>query len=443
MATVTAFKGLAYNPEKIKDFGDVCTPPYDIISKEEQEGFYARHPNNIIRLILGKAETSDSETVNAHSRAAGYFSDWISQKILVKDEKPAIYFTAVDFTDNKGNAVTRFGLIARVGLEPFEKGIILPHEKTFSKVKTERLNLMKACHANFSPIFSLYSDPQNHVIHLLKENSRGKAPDIDFIDSKGLRQKMWRITEPNVTDSITRIMSDKVLYIADGHHRYETALNYRNWASENRPDFSEAHSANYIMMYLSSMDEPGLTIFPTHRLVLGLTDRQTSDFLDRAKAWFDVDSFPFVSKNRKADASDLVLRLESASSQKAIGVCMKDNPEFHVLKIKPGVMERLFSNELPSALRDLDVTILTRLILMEILQFDNAMLDNDKMIRYTSDAGVAIAAPFETECKMAFILNPTRIEQVKQVAQEGLIMPRKSTYFYPKVITGQVIHKLD
>ncbi|MBU4316938.1 MAG: DUF1015 domain-containing protein [Proteobacteria bacterium] len=442
MAHITAFKGVVYNPEKIKDFGEVCTPPYDVISKDEQNEFYEKHPNNIIRLILGKPKPGDTEKVNAHSRAAEFFKQWQSDKVLIQDAKPAIYFTSVDFMDNKGNDLTRYGMIVRVGLEPFEKGIILPHEKTFSKVKTERLNLMKVCHANFSPIFSLFSDPGNQVVRRLKSHSDRPA-DMAFVDTKGLSQKMWRVTDETITHEITRMMADKILYIADGHHRYETALNYRKWASETLPGFSENHSANYVMMYLSSMDEPGLTIFPAHRLVSGLPDSKLNGFMVKAGAFFDTDTFPFTAENREQVSSDFMLGLESGQSGNAIGVCLKNISEFYLLKVKPGVMEKLFSHEIPPALRELDVTILTHLIFMEILGFDQAMLDSEEMMSYQSNIRPAVNSVLNSECKAAFILNPTRIEQVRRVAREGLIMPRKSTYFYPKVITGQAIHKLE
>ena len=442
MAIVNPFKGLVYSKEKIRDFGDVCTPPYDVISKSEQNDFYEKHPNNIIRLILNKASDSDTDTDNPHTRAAAFFNEWINQDILVQDEEPAIYFTSVEFKDNTDQTVIRYGMIARVGLEPFEKGIILPHEKTFSKVKSERLNLMKQCHANFSPIFSLYSDSQNTAINCLTENTQNRPPDIAFIDTKGLIHNMWRVTDPDVVKKITDIMSDKILYIADGHHRYETALNYKNWAEENRPDFSDTHPANFVMMYLSSMDEPGLTIFPAHRLLTGLAPSLLETFIEKAKKYFDVSLFPFQENTKENVRSDFLEKLEASQAKKAIGVYIKNKPEFYLLTTKPNIMEELFSVEIPQSLLDLDVTVLTRLIFMEILGFDQDMLDNEKIISYNSNARQALGTISSNDHDAAFILNSTKIEQVKQVAQEGLIMPRKSTYFYPKVITGQVLHKL-
>ena len=444
MANVTAFKGYTYNKERILDFGDVCTPPYDVISKEEQEAFYKKHPNNIIRLILSKKLDTDTETDTPHTRAAKHFTEFIEDRVLVQDPEPAMYLTSVDFKDNKDQPLTRFGMIVRVGLEPFEKGIILPHEKTFSKVKSERLSLMKQCHANFSPIFSLYSDPENTAINCLKVSAGNRPADQSFTDTKGLMHHMWRITDPTVLEKVTGIMADKVLYIADGHHRYETALNYRNWAAENRPGFSDTHGANYVMMYISSMDEPGLTIFPAHRIISRLSPDKLAAFMENAARYFEIRRFPFTAADKETTLSDFLKELEANQTGKAIGVYIKNNPEFTLMVAKDGVMEALFSNEMAQCLLDLDVTVLTRLIFMEILGFDQAMLDNEQMISYNSNAKAAVATVSnQKDQDVAFILNPTRIEQVKQVAQEGFIMPRKSTYFYPKVITGQAIHRLD
>jgi uncharacterized protein (DUF1015 family) len=442
MAHVSAFQGFVYNKEKIADFGDVCTPPYDVIPPEEQEAFYKKHPNNIIRLILNKATDADTEKDNPHTRAADFFKDWIDKKILVQDAKPAIYFTSVDFQDNDGNPFTRWGMIARVGLEPFEKGIILPHEKTFSKVKTERLNLMKQCHANFSPIFSLYSDPEKKVMNCLQENAKNRTPDMVFTDTKGMIQKMWRIVDESALETVTRVMSDKILYIADGHHRYETALNYRNWAAQNRPDFSDRDSANFVMMYLCSMDEPGLVIFPAHRLLKNLESEKLATLVQKAEKYFDVSLFPFDAAGKDQVRSAFLKNLASDLTNRAIGVYLKKSSTYAIFKARPNVMEDLFAKEMPQSLLDLDVTVLTRLLFMEILAFDQAMLDDETMIGYNSNALLALKAVDENQYDVSFILNPTRIEQVRQVAQEGLIMPRKSTYFYPKVITGQAIHKV-
>lgn len=440
MANVIPFKGILYNPQKIGDLADVATPPYDVISKEEQVNFHNRHPQNIIRLILGNETKEDNEKNNRYTRAAAFLNKWLSEKILIEDKSPAFYLTAVDFSVD-GKIFRRFGIIALVGLEPFEKGIILPHEKTYSKTKSERFKLMKACHANFSPIFSLYSGKID-TLNILEKTAPENSADSDFIDGKGHRQRLWKITDANIQESISSAFNDKILYIADGHHRYETALNYREWASKNNPDFSPTHPANFIMMFICGMEDPGLIILPAHRLLSGTDNQSLSGFVQKASEYFDITAIA-ADNNDTEKAKDLFISsLRSEESKNKIGIMLKNSNNFYTLSPKPGIMKKKFGDELSESLMDLDVTVLTRLILTEVLGFDQAGLDNENLISYSSSDKEAMENTISGKYDIAFILNPTKIEQVQRVAGEGLIMPRKSTYFYPKVITGQVLNKL-
>ncbi len=436
MAEISPFRGIYYNPEKIEDLSDVLTPPYDVISPLEQEQFYNRHPQNVIRLILGKINETDSPENNRYTRAADFFEKWQAEKTLLRDETPAMYLTAVDFTVS-GTPYTRYGLIAKVGLEPFERKIILPHERTFSKVKSERLELMKTCKSNFSSIFGLYTDT-GEILDELKRAVSDSPAQSDMVDDKGHRHRMWRISDPDVCEKVGAAFQEKQIFIADGHHRYETALNYRNWLAETTPGFSSDHPANGIMMYLCSMNDPGLRILPAHRMLLGVDGGARSSLMYKAADYFQVTPFPRDDSGLAALRS----RLREDTPVTKIGVLIKDQPDAYLLSLKNGAMDRLFGSQIPAALRELDVTVLTRLIFMELLGFDEMRLDNEKSISYTSiekDAEAGVAAG---EYDLAFILNPTSIGQVQAVAEEGLIMPRKSTYFYPKVITGQVFNSL-
>ena len=224
MAEIIPFKGILYNPEKINDFAKVITPPFDVISKKDQKNFYESHPNNIIRLILGKSGQKDTNQNNRYTRAAEQFNNWLSDGIMIQDTKPAFYLTAIDFSF-ENRKVTRYGLIALIRLEPFEKGVVLPHEKTFSGVRSERLELMKACRANLSSIYSLYAD-RNHVFDLLKEAALNNEPDLKFTDESKILHRLWRITDTNLHVHVFDSMKDTSIFIADGHHRYETALKY-------------------------------------------------------------------------------------------------------------------------------------------------------------------------------------------------------------------------
>ena len=436
MAKISPFRGICYNPDKIADLADVLTPPYDVISPVEQERFYSRHPKNVIRLILGKMAETDSPRDNRYTRAAGFFEQWRDEGTLVRDETPSLYLTTVDFSVG-GIPFTRYGLTAKVGLEPFEKKIILPHERTFSKVKSERLELMKSCRANFSPIFGLYTDTGD-ILQVLKQAVETETAQSDLVDDKGHRHRMWRISDPAACRYFGDAFQNKQLFIADGHHRYETALNYRNWLSDTLPGFNDDHPANGIMMYLCSVSDPGLTILPAHRMLHGIDQIMRDSLIHKAADYFQVTSFPCDDSGRAA----LLSGLHDNSRNTKIGVFIKNHPDAYLLQLRNDVMDRLFGTEIPDALRHLDVTVLTRLIFMKLLDFDELKLDNEKSIVYSSIETEAIDTATAGECELAFILNPTSIDQVRTVAEQGLIMPRKSTYFYPKVITGQVLNCL-
>ncbi|MCG2758096.1 MAG: DUF1015 domain-containing protein [Desulfobacteraceae bacterium] len=441
MAKVIPFRGILYNPQKIRNLSDIVTPPYDVISRQEQHNFYERHPQNVVRLILGKTTENDSVNNNCYTRASDFFKNWFSENILVQDTTSAFYLTSMDFS-LENRTFTRYGLIALVALEPFKNGVVLPHESTFSNVKMERFELMKSCHANFSPIFSLYSDSKNIIIDKLKGLALKQAPVVDFTDYDGQRHRMWRITDLDSCRYVSNAMQEKRLFIADGHHRYETALSYRDWIASNNPDFKKEHPANYVMMYLSSMEHDGLAILPAHRMVKGLKSSILGSFINKAEHYFDILTIPFRSSELEGARAEVISILKSNASKNIIGVLMKGSMEFYLLTLKSNVMKRMFSNEVPEALRYLDVTVLTRLIFIETLGFDNSKLDNENIITYSSSEKRAIEAALSGECDASFILNPTKIEQVRDIANKGLIMPRKSTYFYPKVITGLVMNKL-
>ncbi|MDM8515226.1 DUF1015 domain-containing protein [Desulfobacterales bacterium HSG16] len=442
MAEVIPFCGILYNQEKINDLSKVTTPPYDVISDRQKDEFHDCHPNNVIRLILGQSKKDDTDDDNYHTRAGKYLNEWIKEGILVRDKEPAVYLNSTTFTV-EGRTFERFGLIARVRLEPFEKGIVLPHERTFSKIKSERLNLMKASHANFSPIFSLYSDDDN-IMDIIRTHCENNKLDASFTDSAGHGQKMWSISDQKTLARITDLMKEKTIFIADGHHRYETAIAYRDWLKQTDPNFSDDHPANYVMMYLSSIEDPGMVILPAHRILSGVDETDLKKLASSCKPYFHIESFPFEKGGLEAARDKWTAELKKNRMENSIGIFMKDDPCFYLLRLKQGVMKREFGkeSELTDALLELDVTVLTRLIFMELLGFDQARLDNEKLISYSSREEEAVEAVSSGRFDVTFVLNGTRIEQVQRIAKEGRIMPRKSTYFYPKVITGQALNSL-
>lgn len=440
MAEIAPFNGIRYNKAKVGDLTAVVTPPYDVISPEAQQAFYERHPNNVVRLDFNRETENDTAGNNRYTRAASFFGQWCADGTLQRDEAPAFYITTVSFP-LEGKEVVRHGLTVLVRLEPFEKRVVLPHEKTFSKVKTDRLDLMKACHANFSPIFTLFPDREN-VLSLVQGAVAGKPAEMDITDDDGVRHRMWPVVDPDLHNRIATELRDKQFFIADGHHRYETALNYREWVSRNDPTFDDTHPANYVMMYLCSMADPGLIVLPAHRLLIDVPQAAMDGFSELAASFFEIDVFPFSPASYEETKTEFTLELGRRSDANTIGVLIKNRQEFLLLTLKPGVMEERFGNKLETTLRELDVTVLTHLVFMEMLGFDQARLDNDKLIAYSSKASQALDLVCNGLQDMAFLLNPTKIEQVRRISEEGLIMPRKTTYFYPKVITGMVFNSL-
>ena len=442
MAKIVPFRGIVYNPERVESLASVATPPYDVITPREQLAFYERHPWNIIRLILGKTFEKDTPQDNRHTRSADFFNVWLSEGILVQDPSPAFYLTSIDFSV-QSRKITRWGLISLVALEPFEKGVVLPHEKTFSRVKSERLELMKSCHANYSPIFSLYSDAEQMVVNALRQSCTEKSPDMKFVDTFGHLHRLWRVMDVAVHQRISDFMKDKSIFIADGHHRYETALNYRQWIADRTPGFSPEHPANFIMMYLCGMEDPGLVILPAHRMVKAISSEKMDSFITAAEACFDISRFSMGSEIGPGTVMEKWdSLLNPGNSHTRIGVVTRNLPQGYLFSLKPGVMQRMFGNEMSERMLELDVTVLTRLILMELLGLNHSQLDDESIMSYSSKTDVALEAVRTGDCDAAFILNSTRIDQVKRIAEAGEIMPRKSTYFYPKVITGQVLNRL-
>lgn len=438
MARIIPFKGILYNQEKIENVADVVAPPYDVISEEKQGELHDRHENNVIKLILGQDQEGDTKENNRHTRAADYFNSWIAEDVLTADTAQALYLTSLDFVSG-GQVVTRYGLITQVGLEPFENGVILPHEQTFSAVKSERLELLKICKANFSQIFSIYSD-QDDILTTLVRAVEGVEPDIDLVDDVEERHKLWRITDKTILDLIQKKMSDQKLFIADGHHRYETALNYRKFLQETDPAFDESHPANNIMMYLCSMEDPGLIIYPTHRLLNSADETALASLLENAGAFFDISEHPF--NNSYEEVMDAFRKdLADDSDGIKIGAAIKEKSALYVFKLKAAVLETKLAS-IPEALRNLDVTILTNLIFIELLGLTQDALDKEKLITYSENDAHAVEAVVNGNCDVAFVINSTKIKQVQDIAESDQIMPRKTTYFYPKALTGLVFNTL-
>ncbi len=441
MAGIKPFRGILYNQGRIENLGDVVTPPYDVISEQQRQGYFDRHPKNIVRLILSQGNSHDTDTNNRYTRAAKYFRDWQDEGILIRDRDPAIYLTALDYS-SEGLDRMRLGFVALVRLEDFRQGGIIPHEKTFSAIKQDRLRLVKACKANFSPVFSVFSDPDDEVNGLLRTWMEGVQPDLDFKEVAGYRHRLWRILDKHIHGEIEQMFANKPLYIADGHHRYETALNYRNEIMSRKDQFDSSAACNFVMMYLSSTQDPGLIIRPVHRMLSHAPEGALNSFVQKARDFFDIEVMEIGDKRAEIQSS-FVAKIRAGAQHGAIGAVIRGCKAVYILKVKKGVMGQLFEEEISVPLRRLDVTITTKLVLQHILGLSNAALDDEKHILYTSRTRKAFEAVRSGKCVIALILNPTRMSDIEEISKAGLVMPRKSTYFFPKVLSGLVINKLD
>lgn len=441
MARLLPFKGILYNLEKVPDLKGVITPPHDIISAMEQEAYYKAHPQNMIRLILGKVYRDDTEQDNRYTRAAKSFQSWLDEGILSQDKDPAFYVTEMDYRID-GEVRTRLGFIALVELAEFEKGIIRPHEETFSATNTDRLRLIEASRANFSPIFSLFSDHGNEVLASLRAGIKSLRPDLDFEDLKGYRHRLWRLKDPKIHKEIGHRLADRSIYIADGHHRYWTALQYRNQVRSKRSLSGPDDPCNFVMMYLTSIQDPGLALRPVHRVVCRADKTDMEGFFRRAGAYFDVETLRFDSMDRKVMDEAALSEVMTSANGTVIGAALRDDRSFYLLRVKKGITDHLLDKGIPEPLRKLDVTLVTKVVLEKILSLDNSALDDERSIRYVSTIGEALDAVRVGKCPIALILRPTRLDQLQEVSDAGLIMPRKSTYFYPKVMDGLVINRI-
>lgn len=426
MAEIKGYKGLRFNCEKAGKIEELVCPPYDIISDQQREEYIKTNPHNIIRLELPKGD-------DKYNKAAEILKDWLEKGILIKEDKPAIYIYEEEFTAY-GERKAIKGIICRVKLEEFSKGIILPHEFTLSKAKEDRLNLMKATNCNFSQIYSLYMDGGKNTLGKIDSLSKSE-PDIQLQDNDNVTHRMWIIKDEKAIADICSDFADRKLYIADGHHRYETALNYRNYLREQGLA-KEGDACDYQMMMLVDMEHPGLVVFPTHRLVRNLDSFNAERVIDGCKEYFDVTEHSDINT-----IESTLMELYNQGKKAYAFYCGGSSYKLLVLK-DTNIIKKLLPNA-STATQQLDVTILHTLILEKIFGIDAENMAKQINLTYTKIFDEAISSVQQGESQCAFILNPTRVSEIREVASNGEKMPQKSTYFYPKMITGLVMNQLE
>ncbi len=439
MAKVIPFRGLRYNTEKFQDLDAVTAPPYDIISPAEQQALYEKNDSNVIRLDFGMEYPEDYEESNRYTRSADFLQQWIQEEKLVFEDQPAFYIYEQVFTMDQGKTSSSLkGIIGLVGLEEFSKKVVLPHEETISKAKEDRLNLMKTTGANMSQIYSLYMDEEKEIDRWIEAESK-RLPDITFTTDDGIVQNVWIVKDAAANEKVTALFADKQVFIADGHHRYETALNYRRFRHE--ADGTEEGTMPYdsVMMMLVPMSDSGLYVFPTHRMLRDLKNFDELMLIGFLTEEFNVSKIHFT----EGDYAEIITdRLSNTVDETLFGLYTGQN-HYYLLNLKH---TRTLDEQMPDrseAYRHLDVTVLHKLILEQYLGIDEENMKNQKNLVYTRDAHEAIDSVKSGEFDCAFLINPTKVSEIREVAQANEKMPQKSTYFWPKLVTGIVINKFD
>ncbi|HVN30176.1 MAG TPA: DUF1015 domain-containing protein [Candidatus Binataceae bacterium] len=416
---IEPFRPLLYNTERVGDLSKVIAPPYDLIDAARQDELYARSPYNIVRLELARE-------ADRYAAAAATLAKWRADDIIRVAPRPAVYLYRQRF-ESGGRKLRRDGLVARVRLENFARGRILPHERTFPAAKADRLKLLGAIKTNVSSIFGLY-DGKHPELDALVANASTHAPIADVTDDLGIENQLRAIDSPGEIATVQRALESSLILIADGHHRYETALNFRELhRGENR-------AYDYTMMTLVGCAGPGLVILPTHRVVKHLDAEAIASFANRAREVFEVEEF----SDRDRMRAEL-----SHRGRGSIGVALRGTRKIRLLRLREHHALEAAAPELPAVVRDLDVSILHALIFDRIFGVKAEAIKAGGNLEYTIDAAGALDAVTSGRADGAFLMNPPTIDDVQRVSDSGATMPEKSTYFFPKLITGLFMNPLD
>lgn len=433
MVRIAPFRGVRYSQKKIRDLAKVIAPPYDVISKSEQERLYKKSPYNFVRLDL-------SQEADSYDAVAQTLNDWLAQGIFERDQEPAIYFSSQRFKLKGGEEKERLGFFALVELQDFTSGEIRPHEKTHDAPKQDRLKLMLACQAQLSPIFALYAQPKPTINRILAVAVEGVAPWLDVEQDNGDHCRLWRITDSAVIQKIQQEMRDQKLLIADGHHRYEATLSYRDHMRRERGQWTGREAFNYVMAYCANMNDNNVVILPTHRLVRGFEHKPFLELEEALQTYFYVEQHP---KTPDGKVSFLKALKAAAKKYRVIGASFKRDPRYLILRLKnKRIMQRL-AKDLSAPLRELDVNTLHLLILEHILGMAPEQQESGDTVRYFEDEETVLQTLEKEEFQAAFLLNAPKAEEVLAIAAAGEKMPQKSTYFYPKLSSGLIVNKLD
>ncbi|HEX8818230.1 MAG TPA: DUF1015 domain-containing protein [Terriglobales bacterium] len=434
MAHIAPFRALRYDPSRV-ELGQVITQPYDKITPAMQDRYYTASPFNLVRIILGKSEPGDSPSRNTYTRAQAFFRDWRKQGVLGQDEQPSVYRYVQQFKDPaSGATLERRGFIALGRIEDYSANVVFRHEQTLAKPKADRLNLLRATRAHFGQIFMLYSDAGGEIDELLAPVDDAA---VNVTDEYGVVHHLAVVSDPAAIESLRTRMADKQLIIADGHHRYETALNYRNEQRES-VNSADTQSAPYdfVMMTFVRMESPGLLILPTHRVVHGLTSFSADDFRTRARQYFSVDEADAAMNARRATG------LLKAAGQAGTAMLAVTADRVFLIDTPRGVSARLMT-DLSVRQQSLDVVQLHRCLLQDVLGISEEAIREQKNISYVRDIEEAMSLVRSGGANIAFLMNPVKMARVREIAFAGEVLPQKSTDFYPKMLSGLTIYALE
>jgi uncharacterized protein (DUF1015 family) len=440
MAYVAPFRALRYDPARV-DLTQVVTQPYDKITSAMQNRYYDASPHNLVRIILGKPQPSDQLEENVYTRAAASFRNWRQRGIFLQDPQQSLYQYVQRFQPPGGGAeLERHGFIALGKIEDYSAGVVHRHEQTLAKPKADRLELLRATRAHFGQLFMLYTDPAAEIDAALSDSSsRNTENSIEIQDEYGVLHELRRISDPSLIELVCGKMRDKKLIIADGHHRYETAMNYRNErraAQRATSGSSEPAPYEFVMMTFINMDSPGLVILPTHRVVHGLESFSPDTLRDRARSYFSVEEVdPSINASRALG----ILRAAGKAGTAILGITANraflfDTPRPLAATLLQGLSLRQHS---------LDVVQLHKCLLEGVLGISEEAIRDQKNVTYIRDAEEAMARVRNGTANIAFLINPVRMRQVRDIAFAGEVLPQKSTDFYPKLLSGLTIYALE
>ncbi len=432
MAIIVPFRGWRYDRGRVRP-ADVLTQPYDKITSALQEQYHQASPWNLVRIELGRSQPGDSEASSVYTRAAASFREWRQQGVLLQDAEPSLYVYSQRFQiPGGGPERERSGLIALGRIEDYGAGVVFRHEQTHSGPKADRLNLLRATRAHFGQLFMLYSDPQRVLESRLRPAGE---PQTDVRDESGVRHRLWKVSDPEAIEFARRALAEKKLLIADGHHRYETALAYRNQRRAEGNGLPPDAPWEWVMMTLVNMESDDLLILPTHRVLFGLEDFHTEDLLRGAREWFEVSSAGGVLPAQQATAL-----LAEAGREGCALLAITAGGTF-LLRTRPQAVDSAL-HQLSPRQRKLDVVLLHKLLIERVLGVSEEAVRELRNIAYLREAEEAMAR-VRLGADVAFLMNPVTIAQLREVAFAGEVMPQKSTDFYPKLLSGIAIYALD